>query len=148
MLALSSLGIDPQAANTDYSLQDLLSYNKEQAVGDDEHNIVTIIMQQYDLNVQDAINMAGNLSCEKMGRFYMLYQQVPRWVGPVDLEVQRLLDGMAQCVSGVMHWSYESQRYFGTRGLEVKRTRVLHLLPKQRVDGARVGPVPVDGFGG
>jgi len=42
-----------------------------------------------------------------------------------------------------MHWSYESHRYFGTSGLDVKGTRVLYLLPKPRVDGAKLGPVPV-----
>ena len=113
-------------------------------MGDDEHNIVTVIMMQYGLDVQQAINRAGELSRDKMDRFYMLYQCLPRWVGPVDLEVQRLVDGMAQCVSGVMHWSYESQRYFGTSGLEVKKTRVLPLLPKVRVDNFKLGPVPVD----
>lgn len=108
----------------------MLSYNKEQAVGDDEHNIVTIIMEQFQVDVQQAIDKAGELSNEKMTRFNALYLQVPRWIGPVDVDVQRLVDGMAQCVSGVMHWSYESQRYFGARGLVVKRTRTLQLLPK------------------
>lgn len=112
--------------------QDLLSYNKEQAVGDDEHNIVTIIMAQFGVGVQDAIDKAGELSREKMEKFNALYSLLPRWVGPVDLDVQRLVDGMAQCVSGVLHWSYESHRYFGSRGMVVKRTRTLRLLPKAK----------------
>ncbi|KAK4225934.1 isoprenoid synthase domain-containing protein [Podospora fimiseda] len=112
---------------------DLLSYNKEQAVGDDEHNIVTIIMNQFGLGMQDAIDRAGELSAAKMERFECLYRRLPRWVGPIDLEVQKLVDGMAYCVSGVLHWSYESQRYFGTRGLEVKKTRKLWLLPRKRM---------------
>jgi len=138
---------------------DILSYNKEQAVGDDEHNIVTVIMSQFGLGMQEAIDKAGKLSAEKMARFEFLYRRrVPRFVGPVDLDVQKLIDGFAQCVSGVLHWSYESQRYFGTRGLEVKRSRRLRLLPQRRmilsggeagilVQGADKpvpGPVPVD----
>ncbi|KAK4244583.1 isoprenoid synthase domain-containing protein [Corynascus novoguineensis] len=111
---------------------DLLSYNKEQAVGDDEHNIVTVIMAQFGVGVQEAIDRAGELSREKTDRFNALYGLLPRWVGPVDLDVQRLADGMAQCVSGVLHWSYESHRYFGTRGLVVKRTRTLRLLPRTK----------------
>ncbi|KAL2141606.1 hypothetical protein VTI28DRAFT_2152 [Corynascus sepedonium] len=111
---------------------DLLSYNKEQAVGDDEHNIVTVIMVQFGVDVQEAIDRAGELSREKTDRFNALYGLLPRWVGPVDLDVQRLADGMAQCVSGVLHWSYESHRYFGTRGLVVKRTRTLRLLPRTK----------------
>ncbi|KAL7791176.1 isoprenoid synthase domain-containing protein [Trichoderma afarasin] len=122
---------------------DILSYNKEQAIGDDEHNIVTILMSQYNLDVQQGIDMAGDLADEKMDRFYYLYPQVPRYVGPVDLEVQTLVDGMAQCVSGVFHWSYESQRYFGKRGMEIKRTRQLRLLPKVKTNDF-AGTVPVN----
>ncbi|KAK4155760.1 isoprenoid synthase domain-containing protein [Chaetomidium leptoderma] len=117
---------------------DLLSYNKEQAVGDDEHNVVTIIMEQYHMDVQQAVDKAGELSQEMMEHFHALYRQVPRWGGPVDLDVQRLVDGMAQCVSGVLHWSYESQRYFGTQGLVIKRTRTLRLLPKYQSNSGGV----------
>ncbi|KAK4074993.1 uncharacterized protein Triagg1_4657 [Trichoderma aggressivum f. europaeum] len=122
---------------------DILSYNKEQAIGDDEHNIVTILMSQYNLDVQQAMDMAGDLADVKMNRFYFLYPQVPRYVGPVDLEIQTLVDGMAQCVSGVFHWSYESQRYFGKRGMEIKRTRQLRLLPKTRTNDT-IGTIPVN----
>lgn len=121
---------------------DVLSYNKEQAVGDEEHNIVTVIMKQFDLDLQPALDKAGELSTARIEQFNTLYRNLPCWFGPVDLEVQKLVHGMAMCVSGVMHWSYESQRYFGSRGLEVKHSRWLHLLPKV-VDEA-MGPVPVD----
>lgn len=89
-------------------------------------------MAQFQVGVQDAIDKAGELSREKMEKFNALYSLLPRWVGPVDLDVQRLVDGMAQCVSGVLHWSYESQRYFGSRGMVVKRTRTLRMLPKAK----------------
>ncbi|KAK1834419.1 isoprenoid synthase domain-containing protein [Podospora conica] len=122
---------------------DLLSYNKEQAVGDDEHNIVTVIMKQFGLGVQDAIDKAGELSDQRMAQFVHLYSHwLPRWVGPVDLDVQRLVHGMAVCVSGVLHWSYESERYFGKRGLLVKETRRVRLLPRSEVVGTQ--PVPDD----
>lgn len=112
-------------------------------MGDDEHNIITIIMQQFVLGLQDAFDYSEQLNRVKMERFYTLYGRLPRWMGPVDLEVQKLVDGMAQCVSGVMHWSYESERYFGKRGLVIKESRVLSLLPKIHADGA-LGTVKVD----
>ena len=81
---------------------DLLSYNKDQAVGDDEHNIVTIIMKKSHLGVQDAIDKPGELSDQKMAQFVHLYScWVALWVGTVDLDVQKLIHGMAMCVSGV-----------------------------------------------
>lgn len=100
-------------------------------------------MNQHNLDVQEAMDMTEELSNKKMDRFYELYLQVPRYLGPVDLEVQTLVDGMAQCVSGVMHWSYESERYFGKRGMEIKHSRHVRLLPKIKALDA-VGPVPVD----
>ncbi|KAJ2975426.1 hypothetical protein NUW58_g8359 [Xylaria curta] len=109
---------------------DILSYNKEQAVGDDEHNIITVIMREFDLNVQEAFNEAGKLSNMKIDGFYHLCHSLPQWIGPVNLDVHQLIDCMAQCVSGVMHWSYESQTYFGKGGLRIKKTRLMQLLPK------------------
>jgi hypothetical protein len=31
-----------------------------------------------------------------------------------------------------LHWSFESERYFGKEGREVKATRVVNLLPRRR----------------
>ena len=100
-------------------------------------------MNQHQISVQEAMDKTGDLADQKMNRFYTLYPQVPRHVGPVDLEVQTLVDGMAQCVSGVLHWSYESQRYFGKRGMEIKHSRKVKLLPKVKASGL-VGPIPVN----
>lgn len=103
-------------------------------------------MHQFDLNVQEAFDYAGELSRRKMQRFYALYDRLPRWMGPVGLAVQRLVDGIAQCVSGTMHWSYESERYFGKRGPAIKQSRVLGLLPRVYGDGL-VGSVRIDDDG-
>lgn len=124
-------------------IQDILSYNKEQAARDAEHNIITVIMQQFGLDAQAAFDHAGALSRRKMRRFYALYGRLPRWMGPVGLAAPRLVDGMAQCVSGVLHWSYESERYFGRRGPAIKRSRVLRLLPRVDGDGP-AGSVRID----
>jgi hypothetical protein len=87
-------------------------------------------MKQFHLSLQEATDKAGELFRERAGRFQELYHQLPRWVGPVDLDVQRLVNGMATGVSGNLHWCYETRRYFGSRGLEVKETRVMALLAK------------------
>ena len=113
--------------------QDILSYNKEQAAGQGGHNIITVIMKQFQVDVQQAIDKAGRMICENIEAFNTLYRELPRWVGPLDLEVQRLVDGFARWVSGSLHWSYESHRYFGTRGLEVKEARLVELMPHLNV---------------
>lgn len=115
---------------TDLSGQDIISYNKEQSTKQGKHNLVTVIKKQFHIDTQRAIDKAGEMFRERTEDFNTPYQELPRWVGPVDLEVQRLVDGFARCVTGTLHWSYENQRYFGTRGLEVKETRVVELLPQ------------------
>ena len=64
--------------------------------------------------------------------------------GPLDLDVQSYVNGMAQWLGASVQWSYESERYFGKRGLEIKKTRTLHLLPKKVNGYGEVGPVVVD----
>jgi hypothetical protein len=101
-------------------------------------------MHQFNMDVQQAIDKAGEMSREKMETFSALYRQLPRWVGPVDLDVQRLVNGFEQCVSGTLHWSYESRRYFRSHGLEIKETRMVDLLPKSdQVEAPFVSPVPI-----
>lgn len=90
------------------------------------------------MDVQQAVDKAGELFREQAQKFGDLSRQLPRWFGPVDLYVQRLVDGMASCVSANMHWSYETPRYFGSHGLEVKKTRVVNMLPLSSSQGVVV----------
>jgi hypothetical protein len=124
--------------------QDILSYNKEQAAGDDEHNLITVVMKEQNRDVQEAIDWAGELYDGMLGQFNSLYLQCPRWGGPIDLDFQLYLSGMAQWVVGVIQWSYESERYFGKRGVEIKQARCLYLLPKIQDGTQKICPVVVD----
>ncbi|KAI1842182.1 hypothetical protein JX265_001457 [Neoarthrinium moseri] len=123
---------------------DLLSYDKEQASGDDEHNLVTIAMKEFKTDVQGAIDWAAKIHAELVRQFNQLVLTAPRWGGPVDLDVQTYVDGIAQWVVANVQWSFESERYFGKRGQQIKKTRVLQLLPKKVKAHAEVGPVVVD----
>ncbi|KAK3936289.1 isoprenoid synthase domain-containing protein [Diplogelasinospora grovesii] len=130
-------------------VNDIVSYNKEQASGDGDHNLITVIMKERpDMSVQEAVDWAGNLHAATVERFDKLYQEIPRWGGPVDLDVQRLVDGIARWESGNLHWSFESGRYFGKSGLEVKKMRALKLLPKMKIGDDHIGPVLVDDISG
>ncbi|KAH6658525.1 terpenoid synthase [Truncatella angustata] len=123
---------------------DLLSYDKEQASSDDEHNLVTIAMKEFDTDVQGAVDWAARIHADLVQQFNYVVRIVPRWGGPVDLDVQTYVDGIGQWVVANVQWSFESERYFGTRGLEVKKTRMLQLLPQGQKAQAEIGPVVVD----
>ncbi|KAK7731782.1 hypothetical protein SLS53_008603 [Cytospora paraplurivora] len=122
---------------------DVLSYNKEQASGDDQHNLITIVMREKALEVQQAINWAAQLHTDMTEKFNRLFLQIPRWGGPLDWEVQTYMNGVAHWVGANVQWSYESERYFGKRGLEVRESRVLHLSPRKFLM-EEIGPVIVD----
>ncbi|KAF3763838.1 terpenoid synthase [Cryphonectria parasitica EP155] len=123
---------------------DVLSFDKEQAVGDDQHNLVTIVMAEQGMDVQSAVNWAGRLHSTMTDRFNELFSQLSRCGGLFDEEVKSYMKGVGQWVGGNVQWSFEGERYFGKRGLEVMKTRSLCLTPKLGQPGLEIGPVIVD----
>ncbi|KAB5518870.1 terpenoid synthase [Coniochaeta sp. 2T2.1] len=123
---------------------DQISYNKEQACGD-EHNIVNIVMNQLNLDAQGALNWVAGYHAALENHFNAAYSSLPRFGGPLDLEFQSYVDGLGNWPRANDQWSYESARYFGNRGLEIMKTRTLHLLPKAEVkQDEEVGPQAID----
>lgn len=123
----------------------MVSYNKEQACGDDQHNIVAIVMKEMDMDVQGAMDWIGRLHAELERRFNTAYMMLHRWKGPENLDAQTYAYGLGNWVRANDQWSFESERYFGKRGLEIMRTRRLHLKPRTKL--AEIGPVVFDGSG-
>ena len=52
---------------------------------------------------------------------------LPSWGQEVDQRVKIYINGVAQVVRGCDNWAYEGRRYFGNRGLEVQKTKVMTL---------------------
>ncbi|KAH6653407.1 hypothetical protein BKA67DRAFT_647314 [Truncatella angustata] len=69
---------------------------------------------------------------------------VRRWGGPVDLDIQIYVDGIAQWVGANVQWSFESKRYFSKLGLEIKESRILELLPSKAEAQVETGPFVVN----
>lgn len=98
------------------------------------------------LDVQGAIDWAGNMHAEMVKRFNKLFGEIPSYGDPIDQDVKIFMNGMAHWTGANVQWSFESGRYFGKRGLEVMATRSLRLSPKLR--GANeIGPVIIGGNG-
>lgn len=108
----------------------MCSYNVEQARGDDRHNIVTIIMHQYDTDIHGAMEWIANCHQQLLEKFLEMFEDLPEWTPEVDIQVARYVDGLGNWVRANDSWSFESQRYFGTKGLEIQETRVVTLFPK------------------
>ncbi|KAK1229843.1 Sesquiterpene synthase Agr1 [Marasmius sp. AFHP31] len=109
---------------------DIFSYNVEQAKGD-THNMVPVVMNQFGHDLQTAMDYVGDLCKQSIDRFLNDRAQLPSWGPEIDRQVDIYADGLADWIVGALHWSYESERYFGKTGPEIKKSRVVNLLPRR-----------------
>ncbi|KAE9390857.1 terpenoid synthase [Gymnopus androsaceus JB14] len=127
---LSSLCIDALIIGND-----LCSYNVEQARGDDGHNLVTIVMKQYNLDPQGAMDWISDLHDDIVDEFLETWRLLPTFGGPIDREIRTYVDGLGNWVRANDSWSFESERYFGKKGLDIMEDRKITLLPKITING-------------
>jgi len=118
------------------AFQDLFSYDREQAKGD-THNMIAIMMRHHGMTLQESVDFIGDL-CEKSNdRFTKDRARIPSWGPEIDAQVQVYIQGLADWIAGTLHWSFDSERYFGKKGGQVKKDRIVELSP------VRI-PEPVD----
>ncbi|KAG1747555.1 isoprenoid synthase domain-containing protein [Suillus lakei] len=109
---------------------DMMSYNKEQAIGTENHNLISTVMLELGLDIGSAMAWAAHFHAEVQKRFIDGLAKVPSWGPSIDVQVKEYLDGLANWPRANHCWCYETQRYFGTRGPEIQQTRLVPLLPK------------------
>jgi hypothetical protein len=123
---------------------DILSYNLEQARGDDDHNIVTIVMHEFDTDVNGAMLWVMDCHTKLEKKYFESLAAIPKWGEPIDSQVRKYCDSLGHWVRGCYAWSFESERYFGTNGMEVQRKRWILPMPKDHLKGCEeIGPVLV-----
>ncbi|KAG9313621.1 isoprenoid synthase domain-containing protein [Chiua virens] len=91
---------------------DIFSYDVEQSKGH-THNMIDVIMYEQGLGLQAAVDVVGDLC-----------KACPRSV------LRVYVDGLADWIVGSLHWSFETERYFGKTGMRVKQTKRVTLRPK------------------
>ncbi|KAK7448143.1 hypothetical protein VKT23_013902 [Stygiomarasmius scandens] len=102
---------------------DIYSYNKEQAVGDDIHNIVSVIMREENFTVQQAMDYVGNIYIGVRDNFLENYRNLPVYDEPINSLLRQYCWGMGQWVTTNIKWSFKSERYFGKEGLRIMQNR-------------------------
>ena len=75
-----------------------------------------------------AVNSAGK---EVEARFLDALKRVPSFGPAVDAELQVYITHLANWPRCNDCWNFESGRYFGNKGLEYQRTRLVPMLPKR-----------------
>ncbi|KAL4267704.1 Alpha-muurolene synthase [Pleurotus pulmonarius] len=107
---------------------DIFSYNVEQSRGD-THNMIVILMTYHGHTLQSAVDYVGNLCSKTIDTFIENRTKVPSWGAEIDAMAQAYVQGLQDWITGSLHWSFMTHRYFGTKGAEVKSTRFVKLLP-------------------
>jgi len=87
-------------------------------------------MRQHMLDLDGAMDWACKYHEGMQRRFLTPVMQVPSFGDEVDRDVSEYIFHLANWVQGNTCCSYECGRYFGDKGLEVRRTGVVALLPK------------------
>lgn len=113
-------------------MQDLCSYNIEQSRGDDSHNIITIVMHHFGMNLTDALLWLEKHHHRLEFDFMTQYNELKSIIGDTEANVLRYADGLGNWVRANDCWSFESQRYFGTQGKIIQFDRRVWLLPLPR----------------
>ena len=91
------------------------------------------ILQKYDgLSLQGAIDRIGELFRQTIDNFVEQKARLPSWGPEIDKEVETYVRGLQHWITGVLNWSFMTERYFGKQVAEVKKTRVVKLLPKRK----------------
>ncbi|KAF3809982.1 Presilphiperfolan-8-beta-ol synthase [Colletotrichum gloeosporioides] len=106
-------------------VNDILSYRKDLEQGVD-HNLISLLKAQ-GYSTQAAVDKIGDMIDECYKRWYGAMARMPLWGEKIDREVLRYLDGCRNIALGNLHWSYESGRYLGAEGAEVRQTRIMRL---------------------
>ncbi|KAJ7116265.1 terpenoid synthase [Mycena crocata] len=125
MVSLTNITIDLLILGND-----LCSYNVEQARGDDGHNIVTVVMVQFNLNLNAALKWISDFHDRLVDEFFLFVKNLPSWGDILDPQVAVYVEGLGNWVRANDCWSFESERYFGKGGLEIQVHRRVTLLPR------------------
>lgn len=101
----------------------------ERSRGLNWHNAVMLVMREHDLSLPEAMDWILKYGQKVVKSFNANVAVLPSWGPEIDRKVQIYVHGIAQNIRGVDDWTFESHRYFGARGPEIKATRVMYPFP-------------------
>ena len=99
-------------------------------------------MNELGTDIAGAMEWVKNYYKELEIRFTESFKRVPRFGGPIDLQLARYCDCLGHFVRANDQWCFESERYFGKKGAIIQKTRMVNLLPRTVSNG--IGPQVVD----
>ncbi|KAF8987524.1 isoprenoid synthase domain-containing protein [Cyathus striatus] len=110
-----------------FLVNDLHSFPREHSRDRNCHNILTYVMLDKDVDLVAALSWVEMYAHEIIERFLSNIERVPSWDEVTDTKIKGYIDGISQWVRGCDDWSFEGRRYYQSKGLEVKETRMVVL---------------------
>ena len=89
--------------------------------------MVVVLMKNEGCNLQAAVDIVGEMCKRSIDRFMFASAQLPSWGAAVDGDVKVYVKGLAEWIVGSLHWSFETEGYFGREGGRIKKTKVVYL---------------------
>ena len=90
---------------------DLCPYGR-QARGDDEHNLVTIVMKELQTDIHGALEWISKLHDQVAEKFLSDFATVGSFGEPsLDAQVATYIDGLGNWVRANEAWSFEANRF-------------------------------------
>ncbi|KAI0056030.1 terpenoid synthase [Artomyces pyxidatus] len=114
---------------------DLCSYNREQANGEDFHNIITVVMLELKVDLHGALAWLEQRRAQVATDILAAWNTLPVWSEDIREDAAMYVLGVVGWVRSNGTWNFESQRYFGKHGREIQEHRMVTLLPKMRGKG-------------
>ncbi|KAM7203255.1 terpenoid synthase [Rhypophila sp. PSN 637] len=109
------------------AINDIYSYRVERARGHALHNMVTIVMAEQNLGPQEAINYIDAWNQGLLEEMLRCRKSLPSWGPEIDRQVQRYAEDLCIWIRGHDDWSFEGQRYFGTKGAWMQKHREIYM---------------------
>ena len=98
---------------------------------DEAYNILTVIMRQYNITLDEAARQACQMHKVAADRILHLLDNLPAFPDDNEKDVRAYLFELRFWVGAAVCWSFKSGRYFGDKGIEIQLTR---LVPLRRGD--------------
>ena len=92
-------------------------------------NIVTVIMKEKGLSLQQTIDFIGRDFQMIMDDFVADKESLPSFGEKTDENVHQFISALETWIVGNIHWSFSTKRYFGKEHDEVRRTLTIKLAP-------------------
>jgi alpha-muurolene/germacrene-A/gamma-muurolene synthase len=88
-------------------------------------------MHEHHLGVQDAVDYISSLHYSTLDLFIDHFEaDMPSWGVKLDSSVATYLRGLQDCIVASLHWSFETERYFGSNRYRVKERGLVTLTPR------------------